>query len=515
MKNRGIIAAGHEETARAGAEILSIGGNAFDAAVGAMLASFVCEPTYVSAGGGGFMMARTASGKTVLFDFFAQTPLQKRPENEVDFKQVTIQFGDNTQDFHIGLASIAVPGNIAGVFHIHKSLGRLPFFEVAAPAIALAKKGVPITPFLHYTMQLLQPILTASETGRNVFANTDGSLKSIGDQLYIPHLYDTLFALSKEGARLFYEGEIGQQIASDSLMKGGFLTMKDLTDYRVMERAPLQTTYRGHTLFTNPPPSSGGSLIAFSLQLLQLYDVAGRFKLGTQEYMRLLTDVFHLTNLARKHEFDKHIYEPDVLQKLLSTQTIAQYSEPINSRLGNTTHLSVIDDEGNSASLTHSSGAGSDYFVPQTGIMLNNMLGESDLNPHGFHRWHNNVRLSSMMSPSLLVNQSGHQTVLGSSGSSRIRSALVQIISHLLDYGVPLQEAVNHPRLHVEGQQLNIEHGFNPDIINLLTLPKGWHKVTWQNQNMYFGGVNAVGRYGKGQFTGAADERRSGVVMMG
>ncbi|QQS28862.1 MAG: gamma-glutamyltransferase [Sphingobacteriales bacterium] len=514
MKNKGIIAAGHAETAKAGAEILNMGGNAYDSVVGAFIASFVCEPTYISAGGGGFMLARNSSGKAVLFDFFAQTPLQKRPENEIDFRKVTLHFGDNTQDFHIGMASMVVPGNIAGIFHIHKQLGRLPFSEVVAPALALAKKGVLISPFLHYTMQLLHPILTASETGRSIFTHSDGTLKKVGEPILIPHLDDTLFALSKEGARLFYEGEIGQQIVQDCLSKGGYLTTQDFSSYRVIERIPLKTEYRGHTIFTNPPPSSGGSLIAFALQLLQTLNVQHKFKPGSNEYLRVLSDVFSLTNLARKHEFDPNLYHPEVISKLLNEQTIAKYAEPISSRLGNTTHISVADSEGNTAALTHSSGAGSDYFVPGTGMMLNNMLGEADLNPHGFHRWHNNLRLSSMMSPTLLVSQEGNQTILGSSGSSRIRSALVQVVSLMLDFGLTLQEAVNHPRIHLEGHQLNIEYGFLPEEISKLTLAKGQHKTEWQSQNMYFGGVNAVSRNIQGHFSSAADERRSGAVVL-
>ena len=512
---KGIISAGHPETARAGAIILEAGGNAFDAAIAAFLASFVCEPTYVSAGGGGFMLAHTQTGKTTLFDFFAQTPLYKRPVSELDFKKVTLHFGGNTQDFHVGVAAVATPGNIAGAFHIHRKLGSLPFKVIAEPAIQLAKTGVPITPFQHYTMNLLQPIMTASAQGRAIFTTpANGSLKPAGSTLFIEHLHDALYNLAHEGERLFYEGEIGKQIAADCAARGGYLTLDDLRSYRVIERQPLQTAYRDMALFTNPPPSSGGALIAFALLLMEKFNVAKSFPIGTTDYMRFFADVFHLTNLARKHLFDAHIYEPDVLQNLLSPDALNQYAEPISSRLGNTTHLSVADAKGNTAGLTHSSGAGSDYYVPQTGIMLNNMLGEADLNPHGFHRWHKNRRLSSMMSPTLLLHkQTGSQIMLGSSGSSRIRSALVQVISHLTDRGMPLADAINYPRLHLENTLLNIEHGFNADTAQQLILPKGWQKSVWQQTNMYFGGVNAVSALANTGFAAAADERRSGVVI--
>lgn len=511
---KGVIAAGHIESAHAGAEILRAGGNAFDAALGAFLASCVCEPTYVSIGGGGFMLAHTASGKTVLYDFFAQTPAFKRPQHELDFRKVTLHFGGNTQDFHIGLGAVAIPGNVAGLFHIHKHLGRLPFAEIAAPALQLAKNGVALTPFIQSTIYLLQPILTASAQGKTVFTNPDGQVKSPSEIICIPHLHDSLFALAKEGARLFYEGEIGQQLAADCAAKGGYITMNDLKNYCVIERKPIQVTYRGHTLFTNPPPCTGGALIAFALQLLQQLNPDGKLKNGTKAYMQLMAQVFYQTNLARKYVFDKYLHNPRVTANLLNPQTVAHYAQPVVNLLGNTTHISAADAQGNLASLTHSSGAGSDYYIPNTGMMLNNMLGEADLNPHGFHRWAKNRRLSSMMSPALLADVAGNLTALGSSGSSRIRSALVQVISNVVDYKMPLQEAVTLPRLHLENRELNVEYGFNADEAAQLQLPDGWHKTLWQQQSMYFGGVNAVARQENGIFYGAADTRRSGACFV-
>ncbi|OWY21029.1 gamma-glutamyltransferase [Sphingobacteriales bacterium UPWRP_1] len=511
---KGAVAAGHLESANAGAEILRAGGNAFDAALSAFLASCVCEPTYVSVGGGGFMLAHSASGKTVLYDFFAQTPAVKRPPHELDFRKVTLHFGGNTQDFHIGLGAVAVPGNVAGLFYIHQHLGRLPFAEIAAPALQLAKNGVALTPFIQSTIRLLAPILTDSADGKAVFTNKDGEIKSPPETIFIPYLYDALYALSKEGARLFYEGEIGQQLVADCAEKGGYITAADLKNYRVIERKPIQIDYHGQTLFTNPPPCTGGALIAFALQLLQRLNMAGKVKNGSANYMQLMAQVFYQTNLARKHEFDKFLHHPQVTQNLLHPQTIERYALPVANLLGNTTHISAADAQGNVASLTHSSGAGSNYYIPNTGMMLNNMLGEADLNPHGFHRWAKNRRLSSMMSPTLMADAAGTLTALGSSGSSRIRSALVQVISHIEDYKMPLEEAVNMPRLHLENRELNIEYGFNADEATQLQLPHGWHKVIWQQQSMYFGGVNAVAVLGNGIFSGAADMRRSGACIV-
>ena len=249
-------------------EILRNGGNAFDAAVAAILASFVTEPGLTSAAGGGFLLAHTSANQNILFDFFTQTPCQKRNQSEINFYPVEVDFGGAVQEFHIGLGSMAVPGNIAGVFHVHKRLGRLPFQVVAEPAIHYAKNGIILNKFQYYCLtSILKPIVIAYQEDREVFALT-GELIEAGGLLIMREFADTLAYLAQKGTREFYEGEIAHRLVKDCQDLGGYLTLEDLKSYEVIEREPLLIDYRGNTLLTNPPPSSGGALIAFALKLL-------------------------------------------------------------------------------------------------------------------------------------------------------------------------------------------------------------------------------------------------------
>lgn len=512
MKN--IISAGHPETARAGAIILEAGGNAFDAAIAALLAAFVCESATISAGGGGFLLAHnTKQQKNVLYDFFVQTPQSRLKNQTLDFRAVTANFGGNTMSFHVGLAAVGVPGNIAGMFHIHKKMGKIPFKQLAEPAIALAKQGVALHDFQLTLMQLLQPIMMDCAEARTIFTKEDGVLKSVGDNIYIAHLADSLDYISREGQRAFYEGEIGRQLVQDSQEKGGHISFDDLKNYRVIERVPLSVKYRNHILLTNPPPSSGGTLIAFALQLLHTIDLS-QYEWGSILHLAALWQAQYLTNQARRKSFDDYIYNPNLIAEFLAAPHIAQYAQTLQKTVGSTTQISVLDKWGNAASLTTSSGEGNSYYIPRTGIMTNNMLGEEDLNPRGFHEWMPAQRLSSMMSPTMICDKLGQvETVLGSSGANRIRSAVLQTIVNLLDFGLPLETAINRARLHVEGQQLNFELGFDPDICQQLPLPAYMERIIWQKQSMYFGGVNAVSKHEKYGNIGAADIRRNGVVL--
>jgi len=512
---KGIISAGHQETATAGAEILRAGGNAYDAAIGAMLAAFTAEiSTAISAGGGGFLLANTAKGKNILFDFFVQTPASQRLyTTDPDFHKITINFGTATQDFHVGLASMAVHGNLAGAFHVHQRLGKMPFAEVVQPAIALAKSGFTITAYQAKTLRFLQPILESSAASRLIFTANE-KLKQTGEKIVVTNLADSLFLLGKEGTAEFYRGEIARNLANDCAEKGGFISLQDLENYRVIERPPVMLNYKNHTIMTNPPPSSGGTLIAFALKLLENYDVK-RISKDKKAYARLLCDVMRLTNKARQRDFDAHIYEKGLTAQFLGEDMVSPYHILLkNSQMGSTTQISVLDAEGNAASLTLSSGVGTSYYIPNTGIMMNNMLGEADLNPKGFHKWPTNKRISSMMSPSVILNDFGSKTVLGSSGSSRIRTAILQTLLNHIDLQMPLEAAVNASRVHIDNDMLHIEEGFaQRSLLQQLQLQNNVKSKLWNEQNMYFGGVNAVMLDERKQYSGVADERRKGSLI--
>ncbi|NJR60310.1 MAG: gamma-glutamyltransferase [Cyanobacteria bacterium CRU_2_1] len=494
--------------------MLRLGGNAFDAAVAAVLASCVAEPMLSSLAGGGFLLAHTQDDHTILFDFFTQTPRQKKIE-PIDFYPVDVNFGSVIQQFHIGLGSMAVPGTIGGMCHVHARLGRLPFSVVAEPAIHYARTGVEVNNFQAYCFKILTPILLASEAARKIYAPNGISPQS-GEQLRLPELADTLTYLAAKGTNEFYKGDIAHQLVNDCQAQGGYLTLADLENYQVIERQPLAMPYRGNIVLTNPPPSSGGILIAFALALLSKVDLA-QIEFGTAEHLCILGNVMRLTNLARKDGYDS--YATDIAERFLAPEFLAEYDRhfsfvntPVN-KWGSTTHISVIDREGNAASVTTSNGEGSSYIIPGTGVMINNMLGEADLHPHGFHQWQENVRISSMMAPTLILDRH-HQLeiVLGSGGSNRIRTAILQVISNLLDFKMPVDLAVGSPRVHWEDEVFNIEPGLERLTIARSVFPFNGQIELWEQQNMFFGGVHAVTQNSNRELAGAGDRRRGGAI---
>ncbi len=514
QKTRGVIAAGHQKTAEAGIEMLRQGGNAFDAAVAAILASFVAEPGLTSAAGGGFLLAHTQANQNILFDFFSQTPRQKINSAEINFYPVEVNFGGAVQEFHIGLGSMAVPGNIAGVFHVHQKLGRLPFSVVAEPAIHYANNGILLNNFQYYCLtSVLKPIIIAYQEGEQVYKPTGERIDPAGI-LVMKEFAETLAYLAEKGPREFYEGEIARRLVKDCQELGGYLTLEDLKNYRVIERTPLIIDYRGNTLLTNPPPSSGGTLIAFALKLLSKVDVA-KMGFATVPHLEVLAQVMQLTNEARKDGYDANLYQSNIDEVFLADQHISKYEskfiETVN-KWGSTTHISVIDGEGNAASVTTSNGEGSGYVIPGTGIMVNNMLGEDDLNPHGFHQWQENVRISSMMSPTIVLKDNQPKIVLGSGGSKRIRTAILQVISNILDFKMSVSKAVDSPRVHWESNVLHVEPEFEDEEVNKITLSPNSQLVRWQEKNLFFGGVHTVLETSEGLIEGAGDRRRDGVV---
>ena len=509
---RGTIAAGDVKTAEAGIEMFRLGGNAFDAAAAAVLASFVTESCLTSAAGGGFLLAHTQENRNILFDFFSQTPIQKRPQQEINFYPIEVNFGDAIQEFHIGMGAIAAPGNIGGIFHVQQKLGKLPFHIVAEPAIHYAKHGIEVNEFQTYCWRILQPILTATTAARQIYA-PNGVLLEVGDKLFMPDFAETLSYIAQRGVQEFYRGEIGRQLIKDCQTNGGYLTWADLAQYQAIERQPLTINYRGNTLLTNPPPSSGGILIAFSLELLSQFELS-KIGFGTPLHLQILTDVMRLTDRARKEKYDPNLDRTDIAQIFLATDRVTEYASQLNryvNKWGSTTHLSVVDAEGNAASVTTSNGEGSGYIIPNTGIMLNNMLGEDDLNPYGFHQWRENVRISSMMSPTIVLKDNRPEIVLGSGGSKRIRTAILQVISNIIDFQMPVDLAVNNSRIHWEDGVLNLEPGWSEDAIaNLIYAEE--KLLLWNQQNMFFGGVHTVMEDEAGIISGAGDRRRHGAI---
>ena len=512
---KGSVAAGDAHTAQAAADVLKAGGNAFDAALAALFAASVAEPVLCSLGGGGFLLAHPAQGRPVLYDFFAHTPMRKK--TEVDFHPVLADFGPVTQEFHIGLGAIATPGVVRGAFEALRDLGTMPARDIIAPALALARDGFKLSALQAYIFEVVEPIYMATPECRAQYASPECSAKLIGagETMRMPEAADFLDALAREGDGLFYRGEVAAGVARDCEDRGGHLERCDFEAYQVHKRAPLAVEYAGARLLTNPPPSVGGTLIAFALELLQGTGV-DKLGFGTFAYLERLARVMDLTNQARV-ESGLNLHPNGGAEVLMGSAFLERYREGVLGKPKahrGTTHISVIDKAGNAASMTLSNGEGSAYIAPGTGVVFNNMLGEEDINPRGFHQWPENERLSSMMSPSLIERGDNLLVALGSGGSNRIRTAVLQVVLAILEFGVHVEEAVTRPRVHFEGGVLNVEPGFGDGVSEQLGQAFDNTKC-WDSQNLFFGGVHAVAFDTKsGTLTGGGDPRRGGVALV-
>lgn len=503
MAKGAAVAAGCEATAEAAARVLRDGGNAFDAAIAGIATACVAEPVLCSLFGGGFLLARPADRDAHIVDFFTQTPGRTASE-ELDFHAAQADFGTATQEFHIGRAAAAVPGMVAGLFHIHGTLGRLPLRESLAPAIEAARDGVILTPLQAAILEAVRPIFTATAEARAIYTDQDDALLRAGARNKPPGYADFLDALIHEGPRLVYEGDVARTIA-DLCRDGGLITREDMARYAVATHPPRQGRYRGASLMLNDLPSSGGPLIALTLALLERDGPLPAP--GNPTRAARVIDALAKTGDARRRSGFANDPSPETAAALFDELEVGA-TAPDALKTGGTTHISIVDGDGALASVSLSNGEGNGVIVPGTGLMLNNMLGEEDLNPHGFFKWAPNRRVTSMMTPCLIDLPDGSEIALGSGGSNRIRSAIVQTLSRVVDDGAPLDIAVAAPRVHVEDGVTSIEEGCDgatPDLLPDATF--------WPTGNFFFGGVHAVGHFPDGP-RAAGDPRRGGHAIL-
>ena len=427
--------------------------------------------------------------RAVLLDFFVEAPGRDRDHpRRADLVPVSVSFGDAVQVFNVGPASCGAYGNPAGVCEAHRRFATLPLAQLAEPAIALARGGVEINAQQGYIFDILTGIIGVSEGSRARF-HVDGRPARVGDVLRDPDLADALELLAAEGSAPFYTGEIGAAVADHVTASGGQLSRADLAAYRAIPREPVSVPYRGREVLTNPPPSAGGTLIASVL-----------LRLGRAPGPPTLTQIVEAmieAQLARTPEFIGGLSDPGFHQRFLA------------NRLGSTTHISVLDADGWACSVTATNGEGSGVVVPGTGVHVNNMMGEQDLSPLGFFTHPPGRRLPSMMAPTVVRRDGVPELVLGSAGSNRIRSAIVQTIVAEIDHDLGVVEAVTAPRVHWEDDVLYVEPGIDVAEIEALDMTIS----AFRAPNVFFGGVQAVRRTPDGDLRGAADPRRGGAAV--
>ena len=444
----------------------------------------VCEPVLCSPGGGGFAMVRDGStGEISVVDFFAHTPLARRDVDGDAVRLIHADFGTTTQAFHVGPGTTATPGFFAGVDALRSLGSSMSMRRLFAPAVEGARAGVRISGFQHYLSTVVRPILVATKPAAALFA-PDGDLRPAGSVFVNRGLADAFEEVAHSG---FHGGRV-ERACIESQAGRGHLTADDLDAYTARWRDPLAVDVAGWTVHLNPLPAAGGTLIAHTLRGLEA-TTAPTSPIGMAEALRA-------TGRARSQAGGR----------------LAELDGPALRQRG-TTHVSVIDGEGNACSVSTSNGEGNGELVDDFGFMLNNILGEDDVNPDG-PAWPLNTRLSSMMCPTIIEGPRGEIVALGSGGSNRIRSAIAQVVAALCSNpDTDLTSAVTAPRLHVEGDHLDFEDQLEDTIRAELRRRFPDHRA-WPEPNLFFGGVHAVGTDADGELRGAGDARRDGAAVV-
>lgn len=524
----GVVAAGSAYTAEAGAELLRQGGNAVDAAVAANLAAFCAEPVLTSPFGGGLAMVAGKNIEPISMNFFARAPGSGAQSNKdaIDFQGIDVRFGPAVQTFHVGKGSCAVPLLLPGLLELHRQYGSLPLKEIVAPATHYAQNGIKVSEELAGIFQILDPILRRSPEAEALFAPS-GKLIKAGDLYQAPGLVSVLEQFSKGDVTPVLE--LFQQTFA---APGGLITKADLQNIAPKTTKPVHVHAGDFDIYLSPPPASGGLLVGFGLKLLE--------KLGPDVWQdatkkaHALVAAMATTQLARSSTLDPllHEHEADTQAKLedfLSESSMAKWRQafqhclesktptilPPENQLGSTTHISTLDVDGLGCSITSSNGEGCGHVVPGTSAMANNFMGEEDLHPQGFHMMPAGGMLTSMMCPTAVTDAHGPRITLGTGGSNRIRTALLQVLGSHLFAEQSLKDAVTSPRVHYEGGVLYIESvgtdskPMNPATLeSLKNLPV--ENLVFEETNMFFGGVNAAAR----EFKGAGDKRRGGSIAI-
>ena len=457
---KGALAAGHPLTAEAGADVLRAGGNAVDACIAAGAVSWICESPLTGPGGGGFLLVhRAAEGRARLLDFFVALP--ERAASPDELVGLVVDYGDSQQIFYTGPMSVAVPGAALGLWEAHARWGSVPWAELIAPAIRLAREGVVLNEAQAFLHRILDPLLRYSPEGDALYGPGRNLVE--GERLAMPELAETLEQVAAEGAGCLYHGDLAERIAAYVP-----ITLADLARYEVLEREPVAASYRGEQLWTCPSPSSGGRLLKVGLDALG--------------------DAADPTPLA--------IVQAMEVQDAARTEAI-----------GGTTHISAVDGNGDAASLSCSLGSSGGVVVPGIGFQLNNMLGETHLVGEGDRP---GARMMSLMAPSVLLRDGAPRLVVGSAGSTRLHGAMLQVLANVAARGFGIEKAVDAPRLHFEKGVVHCEDAAVADELEAA----GYPVVRWRQRNLFFGGVSAVEIREDGSLAAAGDPRRGGGAVV-
>src|SRR5664279_5753634 len=540
VAHNGMVVAQESRATRIGVEILKRGGNAVDAAVAVGFALAVSYPRAGNIGGGGFMVIHLAKGnrdkggQDLAIDYRETAPNAASAAMFLDGKGEP----DPAKSRDSAL-SVGVPGTVAGLALAHSKYGsgKLSLADLIAPALELARNGVDIVDDIADTLPRAQARFARWPSSAPVFLNSDGGLLTPGQTLLQPDLAATLASIARDGPRALYEGPIAARIADAVQKAGGIMTADDLKNYRALERDVVRGTYRGYDIVSMPPPSSGGVHLIEMLNILEGYDL-GKLGRGAPS--------LHIMIEAMKRAYaDRAVFmgDPDAVKLPVAGLIAKKYAERLRAGIGdkatpaasirpgkpadfegdNTTHFSVIDRDGNAVSntttLNFSYGLG--LVADGTGVLLNNELDDFTAKPgaanaYGLVGFNANLpgpgkRPLSSMTPTIVLKDGKPFLVTGSPGGSRIISAVLQVITNVIDFHMPIDQAVSPPRLHHQWQpdEVVAEPGFAPDVI--VALEARGHRIVPTGP---FTSATSIEVTPSG-YIGAADPRTRGALAAG
>ncbi len=535
MTTTAMVACPQPEAAEAGIDVLERGGNAVDAAIACALVQTVVDPLMCGIAGFG-SLALYMPGRNVheYLDFHAPAPLAT-----TDSMWAHLIEGQARDGFgfvlkgrvnDLGYQSICVPGSLRAFEDAHRDYGRLPWRDIVAPAIRWATEGYFVRPAMFAFWSDEGSMgrtsnaerLAYSASGRALYCRTDGSPKRIGEPLSNPAYADTLSQIAEHGADMFYRGAIADRIAADMKANGGLITKRDLESYRPVRSKPLVGTYRGHRVTTNQPPG-GGLMLLEMLNILEVFDLKSLGHNSTA-YIRLLSEVMKRAT----NDKDKFIGDPgyvDVPVSRLSSKSYATtLAEEIRSgaraevpRLSisapvskDTTHLSVVDGDGNCVSMTHSLGMPSGVITEGLGFMYNGCMGVFDPRPGQTGSAAPGKSRFSAMCPSIVFDPDGREMVIGAPGGTQIAMGVLQAILNVVDFQMTMQEAVSAPRFSSTSSAIDVSNRIPRSILH--TLEEEGYEVIRNPFGYTIAWVHAV-RCTAAGLEGAADPGRDGVAL--
>ncbi|WP_413175885.1 gamma-glutamyltransferase [Anabaena azotica] len=504
-----IIASGSQISADAGAAVANQGGNAVDAAIAATIVSMSTDLGVMAAGGSGFITIWPANAHPIVIDGYAEMP-GRGLENErfgKGIREVFFDYGGKISTV-LGYGTIATPGMFAALGKAWEQYGNLSWADVVAPAQKWAERGFPLSGgAAEYLLHAHTAIFSWHPQSYKTLHHVDGTPVQHGEIIHVPGLAESLKLIAQEGVQAFYTGELGERIVKEIQENQGLLTAADLAAYQAIERSPICINFDDWQIATNPPPAVGGACLAAMLLLLDGYCLR-EWNLATVKQM---VEVQHAVLNYRNYHLDLAGDRTGSTAKLLELASVGKPQTLLTSP--STIHISAVDSNGLACAITASAGYGSGVMVAGTGFWFNNSLGEIELHPQGCQHLKPGVRLTSNMSPTIAHCADGSVLAIGSPGASRITTALAQVLLNFVHLGMSLEDAIAHPRLHVETREgaptIVIEAGIPiPEI-------EGFIIHRFPQRSMYFGGVQATLWHPQQGLSAAADPRRTGGVASG